>query len=150
MLIKTHIDLQSSPEQLWSFLVQIEKIKQWNSLILDFKAVSEGPLRSGFVGKFLIEEKVAKTWYHTEIHAWEEGRLMSFWLSEGNLGSQPLVIKYRIEQATNKRLRLYVETSWKAASLKWRVLEPIISQYTQFIINNNLKKLQSILHFQNL
>lgn len=147
MVISTYIDLQSSPEKLWSFLVQIEKIKQWNSLILDFKAVSDGPLRSGFVGTFLIEEKIAKTWYRTEIHAWEEGRLMSFWLSEGNLGPQPLVIKYRIEQRTNKSLRLYVETSWRAASLKWRVLEPIIKQYTEFILKNSLKKLQSILHF---
>ena len=145
MYFSNYTDLEIGAKELWPFLVEIENIKQWNTLLLDFKPVSEGPLRKGFIGAFFIEEKISKTWYQTEILSWEENKRMSFALSDGNLGKQALSLEYHIQSLSKNSVRLKVKTSWKAVGIKWKLAEPILKQFTQRVIQNSLQQLKQLI-----
>lgn len=144
MLVKDFVDLQTTSDILWSYLIRIDKIKQWNQLIVKAQDLMEDRLEVGYTCSLLIDEKIGKTWYKAKLVEYKMPHILSFKLTGGNLGSKPLINTYRIESTSVNSCRLYFEAKWKADSFTLKMAEPIIQAYTQKTIGKSLELLQLI------
>ena len=144
MFITETIDINTNADVLWPYLIQIDKIKQWNKIILEQQDLIEAHLEVGFICSLLIEEKIAKTWYTAKIIEYEVLKLLSFSLTGGNLGTKPLVSSYRIEPIEKNISRIHFKASWHADRFTLRMAEPVIQTYMKQTIRQSLKRLQSI------
>jgi carbon monoxide dehydrogenase subunit G len=134
MEIKKTKTFNCTTEELWSWLNDFQKVKQWNKSILDEKHISIGEVRKGFITEVLINEASTQTWYKSEILDYKIHQLLKFSLKGGKLGKNPMIVEYVLIDQNNKTLLNY-KCSWEPGSFILKMAQPLITSIT----NNNAK-----------
>ncbi len=143
MEIKKSAQLNCSAEELWSWLNNFEKVKQWNKSILDEKHLSEGTVRKGFLTKVLIDEETSKTWYNSEIIVYEPSSKLSFLLSGGNVGKNAMRVEYSLREMDGQTILSY-KCTWHPKKLALKILAPVIKKVATKNIENALSTLKKL------
>lgn len=125
MKIRKLIHINCSKEALWSWLTEFEKIKKWNSTILEEDHVSQGETRQGYKTRVLIKEGREKQWYDNEIMIYRPNECLKIVLSGGNLGKNPMFVEYLIKEKNNK-IELTIASQWSPSGFVLKLLYPLI------------------------
>ena len=133
-----------SAEELWTWLNDFGKVKQWNKTILDEKHISSGNIRVGFTTNILINEELSETWYTSEILRYDPSTFLSFSLSGGKLGKNPMIVEYRLIPEKNNTVLNY-SCRWAPHGFMLKMADPVISRIARKNIENAFAELSKLI-----
>ena len=84
MLVSMSVDIDAPPENVWPYLVEPEKAKQWFTLLKVYEWTSEQ--KGGLGSTFYWEELVGNTLYHLHFKTteWVENEVFGYEMTEGD------------------------------------------------------------------
>ncbi len=135
MVINKRVKINCLPGELWNWLVEFDKLKKWNSSLLEEQLISTGESRVGFKSRILIAEGKKKVWYDHVLLNYEPPTFLSISLSGGSLGKSPMTVDYQIHREGDTSLLTY-KSSWRARGLILNILQPFI----KIAANKNAEK----------
>ncbi len=90
-------EFECTPEQLWPFLDEPEKMKLWLKGLVEVVPTSEGPTRVGSTSVMKIQEGAKVGEYRREVIAYEPPRHVGFKLTGGSFKGTPVFADFRLE-----------------------------------------------------
>lgn len=125
MNITKSIEIACTKDELWPWLIEFEKIKEWNSTIIKEEDISTEKTEKGQTSRILIKEGNREIWYHNEILEYDPKKLLKIKLSGGSLGKHPMVVDYELRQKQD-RTELLFKSQWKPSGIVLYLLAPLI------------------------
>jgi len=116
MIIKKEIEINCTAEQFWSYIIELEKMQEWNVCLLESKNVSSGNLKEGFKSKILMKEGEKSVWYENEILDYNPHSLLRTSLKGGNLGKSQMFVTYKIDPQKDG-VKVSYENEWEPKGL---------------------------------
>ena len=141
MEISKSVTLKTTPDNLWIWLTEMDKLQQWNPSIVKEELISDGPARSGFLSKMLLKEGNKEVWYDSEILTYQPTDLLIIQLSGGSLGKSPMRVEYELKNLGEK-VQLTYRNFWKPVGFFLWLMHPIIKSVSAKSIETSLGRLK--------
>ncbi len=141
MEINQSIQIDCEPPELWLWLTAFERLKKWNSTLIEEQHISSGEVKNGYVTKVLIKEGKKDIWYENEIRDYEPNKHLSIILKGGNLGKSPMVVAYDIIKQ-NGFVELHYKSTWQPKEFFLRIFKPVIKKVATKNAKNVLSELK--------
>lgn len=126
MNTETVLSMQTTPERLWPFLVDPDRIQQWNPDVVSHETLTDGPPGVGAKSAVQIQEGSRVAEYVTEVMTYDPCELLVIKMTGGNLGAGPMIISYAITPGDDS-LTLHVKGKWEPVGLLLRLLAPLFA-----------------------
>lgn len=146
MRIERTLEIACMPEQLWPWIEEPEKQKQWMEGLLSNEATSDGPTRPGSTFRLRLKEGGKIADYDGRITAYDPPHHMAVALSGGSMKSIEMHADYRLEALGDGRTRLhYTSTAdTERAGVLMRALMPLFGFFAKAQLNRFLRTLQRL------
>lgn len=135
MRIDKTILIDANPDKIWPWLIEFDKLSQWNKGMIEEKKISEGTPGVGFISTIAIKEGGKINWYENEIIEWIPNERLVILLRGKNLGKNPMHVSYDLSLVEEGTQLHYVST-WSPHGFMLKLLHPII----KMVANNNANK----------
>jgi carbon monoxide dehydrogenase subunit G len=150
MRIDYSMELGCTPDQLWPYLEDPQRQKQWMKGLLENTATSEGPQRVGSTFRMRIKEggKVAE--YDGQITGYEKNRYLGIRMWGGALPKEAAMnVDYRLADL-NGRTRLDYVCRMEGAKFGWfmRMLMPLFAFFGKMQLKSFMRKLKSLVELK--
>lgn len=146
MRIEYRLEIRCSPEQLWPFLNEADRQRQWLTTLVDFNPTSAVPRTVGTTFDLRVREGRRISKYEGRINAYDPPRHLgvSFW---GGYFPPGLVMRvdYRVAQlAGGCRLEYYAELDTQRLSGPMKLAMPIARLFTFFQLRYFMRNLKRV------
>lgn len=143
MKIQKTTRIETSPEHLWQFLTDPEKVRSWTPSVVSDEPISSGPPEVGFKSLMKIKEGSKIVEYDSEITIYAPERQLGLVLRGGNLGKGPMDVMYTLEPEPHGTSLTY-EARWQPHGLMLKLMSPIITRIAQNNVIEQMGLLKSL------
>jgi len=146
MAIKmTHSDtFRCSPQQLWPWIDDDEKSKQWLKGLEEIRPVSGGPKRPGYEAKMFIREGRKLSEYDVTYLAYEPNKRLRM-KSVGGCGKgAEFICDYELVDLHDGRTRVDFGCEVNSTSRVLRLLSPLFKLFSRMMLKRFLRKLKEL------
>ncbi len=147
MNIKKTNTFNCDAAELWSWLVEFEKIKKWNCSIIDKQDVSTGQASPGFKSKMLLKEGKKSVWYDSEILEYNPPSNLKMELRGGSLGKSPMFVEHHLKQNGGQVTHEYV-VNWEPKGFLLKLFHKSIAKASSKNMDNEIITLRENLENQ--
>jgi carbon monoxide dehydrogenase subunit G len=109
MKMKVSETIQCTPAELWPWLEEPERMKQWLRGLEEVRPVSTGPTRAGYQAKLFIREGRNLSEYDETILEYEPQRRIQLKMEGGCFKGGAMLVDYRLVDVGGGRTRLDYE-----------------------------------------
>ena len=125
-------EIDCTPEQLWPWLSEPERMKQWMKGLEEIVPDAPGPARAGATYRMRIREGRKVTEYREELLAYEPPRRIRFKITGGSFGTMSFCGENELIDAGGGRTRLRY-SGWTEGGSWWcKLLMPIGMLFASF------------------
>ena len=125
MQTKTSIEIDASPETVWTLLTDPDKVMTWNPDIVANEPAEPGPGRVGHISVTKIKEGSRIVDYVTEVMVLEPEEYLEIEMREGSLGKNPMRVGYTLTP-NRAGTTLEMTGNWKPSGIMLRLMLPLI------------------------
>jgi carbon monoxide dehydrogenase subunit G len=126
MRMEHHVEIGRSKEDLWPWLTETDRMKQWMKGLLEITPVSEGEPREGFLAKMRIKEGRKVSEYDEEITTWDPPNALAVRLTGGALPEgMEMKSAYRLEAIGGRNTKVTCVTTAEVSGL-YKLLSPLM------------------------
>lgn len=122
------VDIDRSPDDLWPWLTEPERVKQWMKGLLEITPVSEGEPRVGFQSRMKIKEGKRISDYDEEITQWDPPHALAVRITGGCMPSEMAMESAYTVTASGSGSRLEVVTSGDLKGF-WKLFAPVMKLF---------------------
>ena len=143
MRVQESMDIQASPERVWPFLVEPEKILQWYIPLQKFEYTSEQ--RSGVNAPFYFEENVAggSMKLNCEITEWVDNEALAFRMISGNMPKRYRE-RWSVDATPSGSGFTFEEQGEFAPAILDKLIGPLAQRISRSTVEKILVKLKSL------
>lgn len=139
-------EFAATPETIWPFLEEPDKIKQWMVGVVDDRPTSEGPTRVGSTFEMDIKEGRKVATYQGEVTKYERHHLMGIRMT-GGCGKQPMTMfaDYRLTPVGGGRTRVdYVCRCEAPPGLLMKLMMPLFKIMGRAMVKKFMRNLRAL------
>lgn len=141
----THSDtFACSPQQLWPWIDDDEKSKQWLKGLEEIRPVSGGPKRPGYEAKMFIREGRKLSEYDVTYLAYEPNRRLQM-KSVGGCGKgAAFICEYALVDLRNGSTRVDFTCEVLSSSKLLKLFAPLFKLFSRMMLKRFLRKLKQL------
>jgi carbon monoxide dehydrogenase subunit G len=143
MKISTSMVVGCTPHELWPWLDDPEKCKQWMKGLLEVRSTSAGPRGKGSTAVCVIQEGGRPVEYQETFLEYEPERRLKLRIEGGRLKTVAIEVDYKLEDL-GRSTRLDYELQCELPSAMLKLFSPLMLTFARMQMRRFFKKLKSL------
>jgi uncharacterized protein YndB with AHSA1/START domain len=143
MRVVQSVEIRSTPERLWTYLVRPELVRRWQPGLVAHTPTSEGPAGVGTTFRLDYREGQRLVCYATRLIAFEPPRRLAMILTGGHLGGAEATVSYGLTDLGGFTQLDYLAETEGSGALP-RLLGPIFGLFWSIRVRKLLRKLKRL------
>ena len=143
MRVQKSIEIEASPEEVWAFLTEPEKILEWYVPLRKFEYTSEQ--KSGVGAPFRFEQKAAAGTLELNcaVTEWVENEVFAFRMTSGNI-MKDYAERWTVEATPSGSRFTFTEEGELPFGVIGRLIRPLAERSSGATVEKMLAKLKSL------
>ena len=143
MKMELWTEIRCRPADLWPWLTETERMKQWMKGLVSIEPNEPGPIRAGTTAKLTIKEGGRNSVYDEKILEWDPPRALRIAVTSPKMKSMEMECYHRLEEQLGST-RLLFAYECRTTSVFFKLLGGIMGLFAKMQARSFMKKLKTL------